>query len=155
MAILLVALIATDPGAITKTSKTLRTLSISLVALMVLAALSSTAVLIRDLVEGCARDLDRGTALGIGASIWVINVVAFALLYWQFDCGGAPLGPAGCRRTPTSRSRNNSIPSSRRRTGGRSAMPLAPWAKLAMALEAVISLAVLGLVVARAVNVLT
>jgi hypothetical protein len=34
-------------------------------------------------------------------------------------------------------------------------MPLAPWAKLAMAVQAAISLAVLGLVVARAVNVLT
>jgi len=35
------------------------------------------------------------------------------------------------------------------------AMPLAPWAKMAMAVQAAISLAVLGLVVARAVNVLT
>jgi len=35
------------------------------------------------------------------------------------------------------------------------AMPLAPWAKIAMAVQAAISLAVLGLVVARAVNVLT
>ena len=33
------------------------------------------------------------------------------------------------------------------------AMPLAPWAKMAMALQAVISLVILGLVVARAVNV--
>jgi hypothetical protein len=34
------------------------------------------------------------------------------------------------------------------------AMPLARWAKLTMALQAVISLAILGLVIARAVNVL-
>jgi hypothetical protein len=34
-------------------------------------------------------------------------------------------------------------------------MPLASWAKLAMAVQAAISLAVLGLVVARAVNALT
>jgi hypothetical protein len=34
-------------------------------------------------------------------------------------------------------------------------MPLARWAKLAMAIEAVISLAILGLVIARAVNVFT
>jgi hypothetical protein len=33
-------------------------------------------------------------------------------------------------------------------------MPLARWAKLSMALQAVISLAILGLVIARAVNVL-
>ena len=64
MAILLVALIATDPGAITKTSKTLRTLSISLVALMVLAALSSTAVLIRDLIEGAPETSTAAQLLG-------------------------------------------------------------------------------------------
>jgi hypothetical protein len=34
-------------------------------------------------------------------------------------------------------------------------MPLAPWAKITMAVEAVISLAILGLVIARAVNVFT
>jgi len=33
-------------------------------------------------------------------------------------------------------------------------MPLAPWAKMIMAIQAVLSLLILGLVVARAVNVL-
>ena len=33
-------------------------------------------------------------------------------------------------------------------------MPLAPWAKMAMALQAVSSILILGLVIARAVNVL-
>ena len=35
------------------------------------------------------------------------------------------------------------------------AMPRAPWAKAAMTLQATVSLVVIGLVVARAVNVLT
>jgi hypothetical protein len=35
------------------------------------------------------------------------------------------------------------------------AMPLVPWAKVAMALQSVISLAILALVVARAVNIFT
>jgi hypothetical protein len=34
-------------------------------------------------------------------------------------------------------------------------MPMAPWAKLMMALQSLISLTVLGLVIARAVNVFT
>jgi hypothetical protein len=34
-------------------------------------------------------------------------------------------------------------------------MPLVPWAKIAMMVQSLISLAILGLVVARAVNVLT
>jgi hypothetical protein len=32
-------------------------------------------------------------------------------------------------------------------------MPLAPWAKIAMAAQSLISIAILGLVIARAVNV--
>jgi hypothetical protein len=34
-------------------------------------------------------------------------------------------------------------------------MPLAPWAKIAMTVQAVVSLGILGLVIARAVNVFT
>jgi hypothetical protein len=34
-------------------------------------------------------------------------------------------------------------------------VPLVPWAKLAMMLQSLVSLVVLGLVIARAVNVLT
>jgi hypothetical protein len=34
-------------------------------------------------------------------------------------------------------------------------MPLVPWAKIAMAVQSVISIAILGLVIARAVNVFT
>jgi hypothetical protein len=34
-------------------------------------------------------------------------------------------------------------------------MPLVPWAKIAMAAQSLVSLLILGLVVARAVNVLT
>jgi hypothetical protein len=34
-------------------------------------------------------------------------------------------------------------------------MPLVSWAKLTMAIEAVVSLVILGLVIARAVNVFT
>ena len=34
-------------------------------------------------------------------------------------------------------------------------MPLVPWAKIAMAVQSLTSLAILGLVVARAVNILT
>ena len=35
------------------------------------------------------------------------------------------------------------------------AMPLVPWAKITMTVQAVISIAILGIVIARAVNVFT
>jgi hypothetical protein len=174
MAVLLLALIATDPGAITKSSKALRALSISLVALMVLAALSSTALLIRDLILGTSEFSKAVPLLESGASIWVVNVVAFALLYWQFDCGGAAARAHGMPEHPgfafPQQLNPELAPPDWRPQfvdylyvgitdavafSPTDAMPLAAWAKLAMALEAVISLAILGLVVARAVNVLT
>ena len=88
MAILLVALIATDPGAITKTSKVLRGLSIALVLLMVLSALVSTVILIKDLIEVVPQFQNGTTLLTAGGSVWLINILAFALLYWEFDGGG-------------------------------------------------------------------
>ena len=134
------------------------------------SALISTVVLIRDLIE-VAPHPERDTLLPAGGSIWLINVVAFALLYWEFDCGGAARVPRGCRQpdfafpqqlSPRYRlpvgARSSSITStwgSRRRClqpdGHDAARPVA---KLTMALQAVISLAILGLVIARAVNVL-
>jgi hypothetical protein len=174
LTVLLIALVATDPGKITKTERALRWLSIALVVVLAFAALSATTLLIRDLVEGSPLTANATTLLATGGAVWVINIVAFALLYWEFDCGGpavraqrmpphpdfafpqqlqAGVAPPGWRPqfvdylyvgitaavafSPTD------------------AMPLAPWAKLAMALEAVISLVILGLVIARAVNVFT
>lgn len=173
MAILLVALIATDPGAITKTSKALRILSIALVLLMVLSALVSTVILIKDLIEVAPQFQNGTTLLTAGGSVWLINILAFALLYWEFDCGGPAARAQGMPASPDfafpqQLDREISPPGWRPQFvdyfyvgvtdavafSPTDAMPLARWAKLTMALQAVISLAILGLVIARAVNVL-
>jgi hypothetical protein len=174
LAILLIALVVTDPGAITRTERALRWLSIALVVVMAFAALVATTLLIRDLIEGSPLTANATTLLSVGASVWVINIVAFALLYWEFDCGGSatrahgmPLSPD--LAFPQQLSPEIAPPGWRPRFvdylyvgitdavafSPTDAMPLAPWAKLAMALEAVISLVILGLVIARAVNVFT
>jgi uncharacterized membrane protein len=173
MAILLVALIATDPGAITKTSKALRILSIALVLLMVLSALVSTVILIKDLIEVAPQFQNGTTLLTAGGSVWLINILAFALLYWEFDCSGPAARAQGMPASPDFAFPQQLDPEISP-PGWRpqfvdyfyvgvtdavafsptDAMPLARWAKLAMALQAVISLAILGLVIARAVNVL-
>jgi uncharacterized membrane protein len=173
MAILLVALIATDPGAITKTSKALRILSIALVLLMVLSALVSTVILIKDLIEVAPQFQNGTTLLTAGGSVWMINILAFALLYWEFDCGGPAARAQGMPASPDFAFPQQLDPEISP-PGWRpqfvdyfyvgvtdavafsptDAMPLARWAKLTMALQAVISLAILGLVIARAVNVL-
>jgi hypothetical protein len=174
LTILLIALIATDPGAITKTARGLRRLSIALVVMMAVAALFATTLLIRDLVEGSPITANATTLLATGASVLVINIVAFALLYWEFDCGGPAarahgMPPHPDLAFPQQLSPDIAPPGWRPQFvdylylgitdavafSPTDAMPLARWAKLAMAIEAVISLAILGLVIARAINVLT
>lgn len=172
LTVLLITLIATDPGAITKTERAIRWLSIALVVVMAAAALSATILLIHDLVEGSRITANATTLLATGGSVWVITIVAFALLVWEFDCGGPAarahgMPPYPDLAFPQQLERAVAPPEWRPQFvdylylgitnavafSPTDAMPLARWAKLAMAIEAVVSLAILGLVIARAVNV--
>jgi hypothetical protein len=171
--LLLVAVVAGDPGRITRRSRELRALSIALVFVLVFNALWATVVLIDHLIQGGAETNSAGDLLRAGTVVWVSNNIAFALLYWELDGGGAAarahnssadgdfafpqqLNP---RIAPDWRPRfidylylgfTNATALS-----PTDAMPLAPWAKIAMTVQSLISLAILALVVARAVNVLT
>jgi hypothetical protein len=170
--VLLIAVIAADPGRITRRSRQLRALSIVLVAILVCSALGATVLLIDDLINGGGPTNSAGELLEAGTVVWVSNNIAFALLFWELDGGGAAarahrlpgrvdfafpqqlnphLAPAGWRprfvdylylgfTNATALSPTD-------------VMPLAPWAKLAMVVQSLISLAILALVVARAVNV--
>ena len=141
---------------------------------MALAALTATTLLIYDLVRGSPITATASTLLATGASVWVINIVAFALLYWEFDCGGPAarahgMPPSPDLAFPQQLDRDVAPPGWRPRFidylyvgitdavafSPTDAMPLVAWAKLAMAIEAVVSLVILGLVIARAVNVFT
>src|SRR5262249_32277269 len=87
--VLLVALIAVDPGRIDRRSRELRALSIVLVSVLVLAALLETVALIDALVNGGEITNSASELLEVGAIVWVSNNIAFALLYWELDGGGA------------------------------------------------------------------
>ena len=170
--LLLVALFAGDPGKIDRRSDVLRVLSIALVSILVLNSLWATAQLIDALINGGKETNSAGELLAAGTTVWISNCLAFALLYWELDSGGAAarahriadycdiafpqqlnpdIAPAGWRprfvdylylgfTNATAFSPTD-------------AMPLAPWAKIAMTVQSLISLALLGLVIARAVNV--
>ena len=133
----------------------------------------STAKLIDDLIQGGPVDNSAGTLLASGFLIWAGNVLVFGLLYWLLDSGGPlarylherpypdfafsqqlspELAPPGWRplyvdylilglTTSTAFSPTD-------------VMPMRGWAKLMMAAQSIISLTVIGLVIARAVNVL-
>ena len=169
---LLVAVIAADPGKINRRSRLLRALSIVLVSVLVLGALVATVQLIDDLIHGGSETNSASDLLEAGTIVWVSNNIAFALLYWELDGGGAA---ARAHHLPTHadfafpQQLNPKISSPDWRPrfidylylgftnatafSPTDAMPLAPWAKIAMAVQAFVSLAILGLVIARAVNV--
>ena len=172
--ILLVALVIGDPGAITRRSRELRVLSIGLVSVLVFGALWSTGQLIDDLIHGGPETDSAADLLAAGSIVWVSNNIAFALLYWELDGGGAAARAHHVRAYvdlafPQHLNPRIAPPGWRPRfvdymyLGFTNAtafsptdvMPLVPWAKIAMAVQASISLAILGLVIARAVNVFT
>jgi hypothetical protein len=105
--LLLVAVVAGDPGMITRRSRELRALSIALVFVLVFSALSATVLLIDHLIQGGAETNSASDLLRAGTVVWVSNNIAFALLYWELDGGGAAARPITPRPTTTSRSRSN------------------------------------------------
>jgi hypothetical protein len=170
---LLIALIVGDPGKIDRRSASLRTLGIGLVSVLVFGALWATVLLTSHLISGGKETNSAEALLKAGSTVWVSNIIAFALLYWELDGGGAAaraqLLPARELDLAFPQQLNPSVAQSNWRPrfidylylgftnatafSPTDAMPLAAWAKITMALQALISLVILGLVIARAVNV--
>lgn len=170
--VLLVVLILGDPGEINIRSKRLRGLSIALVSLLVFTTTVWTVRLIDSLIQGdpwtnSARELLVGAA-----AVWIASNITFALLYWDLDSGGAAarahvLPPYPDLAFPQQMKEDIAPPNWRPRfidylyLGFTNAtafsptdvMPLSPRAKIAMTAQSLISLSIIGLVVARAVNV--
>ena len=173
-AVLLVVLIVADPGAIDRRSRALRVVGIALVAVLGLSAMAATGFLVDSLITGGPETDSAGELLKAGSIVWISNNIAFALLYWELDSGGAAarahgLPPYPEIAFPQQLSPQVAAPGWRPRfidylylgftnataLSPTDAMPLAPWAKIAMTLQSVISLLLLALVIANAVNVLS
>jgi hypothetical protein len=169
---MLVALLAADPARVIARADWLRRLSIVLVASLVVVALSSTAVLIADLIRGASVAQSAGPLLTSGALIWLGNCLVFSLLYWLLDSGGPLARYRGEREYPDFAFSQQMSPelappgwrpqfadylvlgvTTNMAFSPTDVMPMVLWAKLTMALQSLISLMVFGLVIARAVNV--
>ncbi|WIX76754.1 hypothetical protein QRX50_35725 [Amycolatopsis carbonis] len=84
--VLLVPLIAINPRRVTRQTRLSRVLSLALVVVVALTNLGALALLIHDLLAGAASN---GQALLLGAlQVWLTNVIAFGLAYWELDRGG-------------------------------------------------------------------
>ena len=126
------------------------------------------------LVQGIPRHLETPTALLRSAlSLWLANVLVFALWYWKLDAGG-PVS----RETPNGMDKSSFLfPQMSRPNADPCWVPnfvdylffafntstafsptdtavLGRWAKLAVMTQSLISLAIIALLAARAVNIL-
>jgi hypothetical protein len=171
---MLIALILADPAQVTRRARWLRPVSIALVSLLAVLALISTGILIRDLIIGGAVTNSASSLLASGALIWLGNCLVFGLLYWLLDSGGPLARYRGDREFPDFAFTQQQAPelappgwrpqyvdylilglTTSTAFSPTDVMPMTAWAKLTMALQSLISLVVVGLVIARAVNVFT
>jgi len=172
--LLLVALILGDPGRIDRTGPWQRRTSIALVVVILVSTLSSTALLVFDLVTGSPLTSQADQVLLAGAKVWLGNNVAFAFLYWQFDGGGPAVRAHGMPRYPDLAFPQQLNPelappgwrpefldylyvgfTTANAFSPTDTMPMAHWTKVAMGSQALISFVVVGLILARAVNAFT
>jgi len=169
--VIALGLVVANPRRIDTFQRRVRIGTIVLVGLMTLANAWSAIQLVRHLILG-----DAGTPtvlLGTGAAIWATNVIAFSLWYWELDRGGPGRRAEGTTAPPDFLFPQMSDPAlaapgwtpafvdylyvsftNATAFSPTDVMPMARWAKLVMMLQSAVSLITVGLVVARAVNVL-
>ncbi len=172
--VLLATLIIGDPGRIDRQSTWLRRTGMLLVAFILGTAFVFTGLLIVDLVTGSEATSEPRALLIAGGKVWLTNNIAFALLYWQLDGGGPARRAHGLPRYPDLAFPQITNPelapphwrprfvdylyvsfTTANAFSPTDTMPLTPWTKVAMGTQAVISFVIVGLVIARAVNVFT
>jgi energy-coupling factor transporter transmembrane protein EcfT len=167
-----VAIAAADPTRVARGVRMVRLLAIGLTVVFIAGGAVMTFELGDDLIHGGPVTQSANELLSTGALVWLNNNIIFGFLYWELD-GGGPAARAHGTPVPDfgfPQQMNPEISPPGWRPvfvdylyvgltnatafSPTDAMPLAQWAKLTMGLQAVISMVVLSLVIARAVNVL-
>ena len=171
--LLLLALISANPKMrINRPSPGLRVLSMVLIGVISLSNAWSAGRLVLDLLRGHATS-DATRLLLTGGAIWLTNVIAFGLWYWEFDRGGPAARAMAMHPYPDfvfvqMQSPELAPPewepgfvdylylsfTNAAAFSPTDVLPLSRWAKLTMLGQSVISLTTVALVVARAVNTL-
>jgi uncharacterized membrane protein len=171
--VLLVMLLAADPQGVARRVRLLHRGALTLVVLLVVAGLWSTALLIYDLVKGIGVSQSATELLATGGLVWLGNNLSFALLYWLIDGGGSiarmrqvvpvdfaftqqlspELAPPAWR--PVFLDYLHLGFTNATAFSPTDVMPLTLRAKYLMVIQSTIALALFGLIVARAVNAFT
>lgn len=150
-----------------------RPAALVLLGLIVFGNLVGLAILVAGLVTATGDDLGGGQLLGTAAAIWAANVVVFGICLWELDDGGPFERARHERTTPDVQFPQDESPRLARRDwrprvwdylyvsvtnasafSPTDVLPLTLRAKLLMGIESVVSLVLVVLVTARAVNVL-
>jgi hypothetical protein len=171
--VLLVVMLVLDPGRIDRRSVHLRWVRICILLVLAFGTSYATVALTVALVRGSNAITNSGQELiRAGGLVWAFLLITFGFLYWEFDLGGPGERAHAERRFPDlafPQDLNSSVAppgwhptfvdylylglTNNLAFSPTDVMPLKHWAKLAMGLQSIASLLVLGLVIARAVNI--
>lgn len=173
LAVFLVVLIVGDPGRIDRQRRWLRVTTGLMIATITLVTASEAVRLVVGILTQASFD-SAGQLLGIGGIVWVSNVVAYALWYWDLDGGGAAARANRDTSVPPAfafpeQSLPDVVPrgwyprfvdyvalsfNTALAFSPTDVSAIRPWAKLMMISESAVSLALGALVIAYAVNIL-
>jgi hypothetical protein len=170
--VLIAVLGVANPVRIERGTMPLRALGLVLIGVASLGNAWSVAVLAVDIAQN--RHIGSASALlSTGGAVYVINILTFAVWYWELDRGGPPQRALGTHQYPDFLFPQMTAPDMARRDweplfidylyvaitnatafSPTDTLPLSRWAKGLMGLQAVVALITAALVVARAVNAL-
>ena len=169
--LLLFALYAISPKRIHSHHSPTRALSICLTTTMTVSNTASAVLLIRNLINGGITSATE--LLASGGSIWLTNIVIFSLWFWDLDRGGPGARAQAIQEHPDFIFPQMSDPdyapdhwhpnffdylymsfTNASAFSPTDVLPLTRWAKMLMLVQSVTSLLTVGLVIARAVNIL-
>ncbi len=171
-AVLLGALIFANPGRLSRRSRLTRGGSLLLIGSVSAANMWSVGRLVNGLLRG-TESHDAGPLLLRGGAIWLTNVIAFGLWYWEFDRGGPVARALADKEFPDFVFPQMTTPSltpahwepgfvdylylsftNATAFSPTDVMPFSRWAKMTMLVQSMVSLSTVVLVIARAVNIL-
>jgi uncharacterized membrane protein len=171
--VLLAVLIIGDPGRIDRDRPWLHNLTTVLIAFISLANADAAVRLVIGIIDVSNFTQNAKVLLASGAAIWLSNIIAFALWYWNLDRGGPAARAAGKDIRPalifpemlhTQHVEEGWYPTfvdyfhfafaTATAFSPTDVSAVKPWMKLMMMAEEAVSLVVAILVVARAVNIL-
>jgi uncharacterized membrane protein len=169
--ILTLVLFAMSPGRIASHRRSTWWTGVALTGVMTASNIASAVQLVQRLLDGTIKSPNN--LLAFGGSIWLTNMVVFSLWYWEFDRGGPGARAEALdpypdflfpQMTDPKYAPQNWAPTyfdylftsytNASAFSPTDVMPLTRWAKMLMLMQSATSLVTVGLVIARAVNIL-